>query len=523
MIKTKTFRFFVILFVLIGVFTLSSCGMCSGAKYATKFDEEAATDNLEETVKNKVDWVVNKLDSAIAEDKIKVEELKAKIETATPEEKAEIETQISTIESGYLAKIKEAAKLLILSVSTNEQGEYEFIDAENDYLNINGISGEKEYADAIENYKVQLIASDAILYASYIDNATEFDRNISADYTDALAKEQTSCVSCFFAQTNTPAKNLIKNVSSEKNVYDICAVFTFKVTERSKEQEPLKFHADSVGDFFSNIFTNLFVFPVGWLLYIISKLFGGYYVIGLIITTLLIRTIGWPIYAKTNNMSLKMKSIEPEVAKIQAKYANRKDPDSQRMMQMEQARLYKQNGIGVGGCIMPFLQFPIFMAIYRAISRIPATIATEGTEFTLNWGGELKTNIFNLDLFQDYTAGTAQLIWIIILVVLVAGTQLLSQILSERRQQKAKDKAQEDVPAYRRQAVKQQANDTQRTMKMVMYMMIFMMAVFVWTSKAALGLYWLIGNLYSLLQTHINTKQAEKKLEKLKEQQNGYR
>ena len=217
-----------------------------------------------------------------------------------------------------------------------------------------------------------------------------------------------------------------------------------------------------------------------------------------------------------------MKAIEPEVAKIQAKYANRKDPDSQRMMQMEQARLYKQNGIGIGGCLMPFLQFPIFMAVYRAISRIPATIATPNTTYTLNWGGELNGNIFNLNLFEDYTAGTGQLIWIIILVVLVSATQLLSQILSELRQKKAKEKAQEDIPAYRRQAVKQQANDSQKTMKMVMYLMIFMMAVFVWTSKAALGLYWLIGNLYSLLQTYINTKQSEKKLAKIREQQKGY-
>ena len=57
------------------------------------------------------------------------------------------------------------------------------------------------------------------------------------------------------------------------------------------------------------------------------------------------------------------------------------------------------------------------------------------------------------------------------------------------------------------------------TMKMVMYMMIFMMAVFVWTSKAALGIYWLIGNCYSMLQMYINSKQSEKKLAALKEKQ----
>ena len=104
---------------------------------------------------------------------------------------------------------------------------------------------------------------------------------------------------------------------------------------------------------------------------------------------------------------------------------------------------------------MPFLQFPIFMAIFRAISRMPYTIAY-GDMYTLNWGSRESINpmFLGLDLFQDYTAGAAQLIWIIILVILVSGTQFLSQLLSEKRQKRAKEKAEEDIPAYRRQAVK---------------------------------------------------------------------
>ena len=525
MIKTKKFKFFVILFIILFVFTFSSCGACSGMQYTTRYELESANTNSDDTnkINNKIEWVVNKVDESIIEEKNAINEKKTLLEGKTEDEKIIIEQEIAALEAECLIKVKEAAKSLILSVDfDSETNQYVFNNKETDYLIIEGISGEKKIEDALRNYKVQLIASDAILYASYIDKATELDSNIVEDYKTSLEREKTTCVSCFFAQTNKPAHEKIANIENENNVYDIIAVFTLKITERMREMEPLKFYGGSFGEVMGHFFNNFFIFPVGWLLYIISKLFGGYYIIGLIITTLLIRTIGWPIYAKTNNMSLKMKAIEPEVAKIQAKYANRKDPDSQRMMQMEQARLYKQNGIGLGGCLMPFLQFPIFMAVYRAISRIPATIATSNTEFSLNWGAELKTNIFNLNLFEDYTAGTGQMIWIIILVVLVSATQLLSQILSEIRQKKAKEKSQEDIPAYRRQAVKQQANDSQRTMKMVMYLMIFMMAVFVWTSKAALGLYWLVGNLYSLLQTYINTKQSEKKLAKLREQQKTY-
>lgn len=522
MLKTKRFKFFVILFILLFVFTLTSCGACSGPQYSTRFDQDLSSSNTD--ANNKIEWVVKKVSEAGAVVKQEIADLEAQLqaEGITDAQKLELQKQIAEKEIYYVDVIKSQAKDIVLSVVLDENNEYIFVNDSTDYLIIQGIAGEEDTDKALKNYKVQMIQSDALLYASYIDKATVIDENIVEKYTEALEKEKTSCVSCFFAQTNKPARSKIENVENETNVYDIIAIFTLQVSERMKEAEPLKFYGGSFGEVMGNFFNNFFVFPVGWLLYIISKLCGGYYVIGLIITTLLIRTIGWPIYAKTNNMSLKMKAIEPEVAKIQAKYANRKDPDSQRMMQMEQARLYKQNGIGIGGCLMPFLQFPIFMAVYRAISRIPATIATPNTTYTLNWGGELNGHIFNLNLFEDYTAGTGQMIWIIILVVLVSATQLLSQILSELRQKKAKEKAQEDIPAYRRQAVKQQANDSQKTMKMVMYLMIFMMAVFVWTSKAALGLYWLIGNLYSLLQTYINTKQSEKKLAKIREQQKGY-
>lgn len=483
-IKNKAL--FLLIAVALLMVTLTSCGACSGVKYGTLYDEEKAKKTTEAA--NQIEWVIEKLTEE--EERL-----------TTPDEEGNLKTEEEVFNG-----LKEKAKEIIES-----------------YPNFLGISGKNTEEKASSNYKVILIKNDIEIYKGYIDAATSKNKDEMLNYDKAVqAATNNSCFSCFFAQTNVDAQEKVKSAGDQKNIYDIVAIFTLQVKERMQEGEPLHFYADSFGDFMGHIFNNLFIFPVGWLLYAISKLCGGFYIIGLVITTLLIRTLGWPIYAKTNDMSLKMKAIEPEVAKIQAKYANRTDPDSKRMMQMEQARLYKQNGIGVGGCLMPFLQFPIFMAVYRAISRIPYTIATPGTKYTLNWGGSLNSKIFNLDLFQDYTSGTSQLIWIIILVVLVSGTQFISQLLSEKRQKAAKNKAQEDVPMYRRQAVAQQANDTQRTMKIVMYLMIFMMAVFVWTSKAGLGVYWLIGNCYSMFQMYINSKQSEKKLEKLK-QQKGYK
>ena len=55
-------------------------------------------------------------------------------------------------------------------------------------------------------------------------------------------------------------------------------------------------------------------------------------------------------------------------------------------------------------------------------------------------------------------------------------------------------------------------------MKFMLWFMIFMMGSFVWTSKAGLGVYWFIGNIYSIVQmfvnNHMNDKKAAEKLSK---------
>lgn len=261
-----------------------------------------------------------------------------------------------------------------------------------------------------------------------------------------------------------------------------------------------------------NFFEKFFVYPVGIMLKFFSSILGGYYALGILITTIIVRTIGWPIYVKTNDMSLKMQLMQPEMNKIQEKYAGRNDPDSQRMMQFEMAGLYKKYKIGIGGCLLPFLQFPIFMSIFYAISKIP---------ITTEWKEKLNGNFLGIDLFEMANWSgkffTAQNIGIIILAILVTATQIFSQILMLKRQKKLQNKAQDDIPEYRRAATNQQQNQMQKTTQIMMYVMTGMMALFVLRSPAALGLYWLIGNIYSTIQAIVNEKFSAQRLIHLKE------
>ncbi len=69
------------------------------------------------------------------------------------------------------------------------------------------------------------------------------------------------------------------------------------------------------------------------------------------------------------------------------------------------------------------------------------------------------------------------------------------------------------------QVKSEQALQTEKTMKTVSTVMIGMMVLTTLTSVNALGFYWVVGNLYSIVQSLINRKLSEKKYEKTKSTQ----
>lgn len=455
--------FFIGIFVMLLFLTSCSCS-CTGNTGPKNLYEQANTE------KNKIEWVNEKL-------------------TITTEEKTEEQILNDKKDLAY-ALIEEYA--LYENIASQDKLQYQ--------------------ADIIRNV-------DVPLYKSFINSATKVtdtDTSTESKWVSAA----TYVRNCTGA-SNKNANEIIKQVeesSTNYSVNDIVCAYLLKVEQRTENQEsePLRFYTGK--EFFPHLFNNLFVFPIAWLMVQISNIFGGLYIVGLLIVTLLVRTVAWPIYAKTNDMSLKMQLMQPELNKIQEKYANKQDERSKQMQQWEMAQLYKKYKVGLGGCLMPFIQFPIFMAIYRAVSRIPYTIAYnyEGSPYKFNWANELNSNFLGINLFEDRTAGTGQLIGIIILMIIVVGTQFLSQWLSERRQKKNQQESQADIPAYRRQAYEQSKNSSQGSMKMMLYMMMLMMGLFVFTSKAGLGVYWCIGNVYSIVQMALNSKMNKKRLEQLK-------
>ena len=276
---------------------------------------------------------------------------------------------------------------------------------------------------------------------------------------------------------------------------------------------------------FSGI-TDILVWPIAGMMWLIGNVIPSYGVV-IIIATLLIRTAAWPIYAKTNDMSLKMQIMGPELQKIEAKYEGKEDQDSKQRKQAETMALYKKYGVGLGGCLTPILQFPLFIAFYETLRRVPATI---GEQFTLNFG-IMNHKFLGIDLFEGVELSEAALaagtdpnfqkygIWA--LAIIVAVSQIISQIIMMARQKKQQAEMYVDVPDYRQPKKTEQQKSQGLMMNIFAFSMSIMMALFVLRSPAALGLYWLIGNLYTMLQSYINSRGSTKRKDKLKTKFNG--
>ena len=220
----------------------------------------------------------------------------------------------------------------------------------------------------------------------------------------------------------------------------------------------------------------------------VSELFGGLYWVGLVVVTLIVRTVGWPIYAKSNQTTVKMQQAQPALDALKEKYKGRTDEASQKKMQAETMAIYKEYGINPLGCLLPFLQMPIFISMYQVVRRIPITpLYQTGGAHALNFSFLWISDLGGADQFY-------------ILPILVGIVMFFSQQYTMKKPSYMQNKK------YQQTA---QQKQSETTMKMMSYFMVFML-VSIALTNAGIALYWIIGTAYQFLQTYINRKQNEK-------------
>ncbi|WP_017193798.1 YidC/Oxa1 family membrane protein insertase, partial [Vaccinium witches'-broom phytoplasma] len=237
-------------------------------------------------------------------------------------------------------------------------------------------------------------------------------------------------------------------------------------------------------DFFSNIFASEE-----------DGIFFGNLGLGIILTTILIRTLSWPIYTKTSSFSLNMSLAQPEIDKIRAKYVLRKDKASMQQMQMEIMKVYKKYNFNIFSIFITFLQMPIFIAMLRSLNRfrVYGGIFTPRTEKPF-------LGFINLNPVEN------NLIIVKLVLSLFVGISMF--FLNKLSLKK---------PSYLKQNTKiltleqqTQKKAQEKSMKVFSYMMIGLMT-FTSFKDVTLSLYWVVGNLFTIVQTIINHKLMENK------------
>lgn len=101
---------------------------------------------------------------------------------------------------------------------------------------------------------------------------------------------------------------------------------------------------------------------IAWLLNFLHSFIPNYGIV-IIIFSILLKVILYPLTHKSMDSNLKMQRIQPQVQEIQAKYKS--DPKT---MQAELSKLYKETGASpLSGCLPLLLQMPIFIALYNVL------------------------------------------------------------------------------------------------------------------------------------------------------------
>ncbi|PSL45939.1 protein translocase subunit yidC [Salsuginibacillus halophilus] len=203
------------------------------------------------------------------------------------------------------------------------------------------------------------------------------------------------------------------------------------------------------------IWATYFVYPLSWLMVTIAEGLNHSYGLAIIVVTIILRIAILPLMIKQTKSTKAMQELQPEMQKLREKYSA-KDQKSQQKLQEETMKLFQEHGVNpLAGCFPILIQMPILIAFYHAIMR---------------------TESVNDQTFLWFQLGEPDFI-----LPLIAGiTTFIQQKMM-------------------------MVNNTNPQMQILLYMMPIMITVFAFFFPSALALYWVIGNLFMIVQTYFIT------------------
>ena len=220
-------------------------------------------------------------------------------------------------------------------------------------------------------------------------------------------------------------------------------------------------------------FFNIIAGPLHFLLNLFNK-FVKNYGLSIIILTIIIKIIFWPLTHKSQKSMKEMQKLQPLMAKIREKYK-----DNREMMNKELMGLYRTYKVNpMSGCLPMLIQIPVFFALYRVLN---GSIELRHAPFAL-WITDLSApdRLFSLPFsipFMNPPYG------IPVLTLLMGGSMFLQQ----KMQPMVGDPSQA---------------------KIMMFMPIMFTVMFI-NFPSGLVLYWLTQNILSIGQQYYINKKSD--------------
>jgi len=214
-------------------------------------------------------------------------------------------------------------------------------------------------------------------------------------------------------------------------------------------------------------------------------------VIAIILFTVLIRLITYPLTAQQTRASKAMAELQPELKKIQDKYKNDREKLSQ-----EQMKLYREYGVNpIGGCLPLVIQLPIWIGLYQAISHALAATPLQLLDLSGRFmlpGLDRLVPLNNIWLGMDLTqAPTANPTYALIFPVLV----LITSYLQSKMMTPPTAPSEDGKP--------NQAAAMTQSMTTIMPLM---MGMFSLSFSVGLSVYFIVSNIMGIVQYARNSK-----------------
>ena len=245
-------------------------------------------------------------------------------------------------------------------------------------------------------------------------------------------------------------------------------------------------------------FEGLLIYPISWLIDSTSNAFMGVgaglaQVLAIFVITFLIRAVMMIVTIKQTTSNARMSEVQPEIAKIQAKYPNSNTNRSeQQSMAMEMQALYKKHNIHPFlSILVMFVQFPVFICVWGAMQG--SAVLSSDSFLGLRLSESVSSVFFNFSAWPNNPGWWTGVIVFLIMAVLQVFAMLLPQIITKRKQKAA-------VARTGKNPAAQKQGNKMKWFTIIMSVMIIFMG---FSLASGMVIYWIAGSIWSIAQTLI--------------------